>query len=778
MRTSCLILCLISLSFVSGLPFATNDESAKSASSSDGAGAVPHVNHTHHGHHGHNDHGYGHGHGFDSTDKSEKMRLAVITEHGQRYLLSNDTDTDADTDGEGRRLLVSIRKGSSSTPRHVASTPAVTATATAGVKPPVVSVATKTLTKEETLLKNWLATSDGLSAVQFCESLGIKAKFDIYNGCLFDMYITKDKQIAKESAVAAEEFSTKGSVAVGKRFCVASGDPHCTNYDGEFFHIQEPGIYTITRSFDGEFEIQEQMRKNGANVPGVPSCMIAAVIRYKRTKIEIDVAKNDKIIVNGVETELPKDTTITIGGIQVRYGKQNIEWRTTKVQTTGVKISTPSGFGVLVTGGYCGVLETSVPESYYGKMSGICGNGNGFKEATDYSTPGGAVLDVKRGTKSWEMSGYGGPTSYLSKWQLSWKPYSTDCLFKTGCETGGALRQPLVTPAPAPAQAPVTVTAKKDSSTPVVVVVASPVTAQSSTKATPATPGVDVKKASITPGPTPVSVVVAPPVLSPSTIKVAPAVAPVAASSVNVADEIKAAHLTAQTHLTKFQETIVKIMTETGVEQRKFEAENKKSYDKATDTLNADAEKVKTTTADMLRLQKKVSLLNDTIHVHYHELIRVSDYVHSLDVLKPTFLKSLDDINSQLKNVRTALSTKLVKDHYKREMIGVLTNVNVNMNNITGFVASYFMKHYEKYNNLLNKDNTEYNADLKKLNKLVEDYRIQAQKVADASAEFNKVVAIVAKLKAAYQTSVAENADLDDLVKRVLTLLKTKNCAK
>jgi len=50
--------------------------------------------------------------------------------------------------------------------------------------------------------------------------------------------------------------------------------------------------------------------------------------------------------------------------------------------------------------------------------------------------------------------------------------------------------------------------------------------------------------------------------------------------------------------------------------------------------------------------------------------------------------------------------------------------------------------------------------------------------VADASAEFNKVVAIVAKLKATYQTSVAENADLDDLVKRVLTLLKTKNCAK
>jgi hypothetical protein len=309
------------------------------------------------------------------------------------------------------------------------------------------ATATKTLTKEETLLKNWLATTEGLSAVTFCKSLGIEKNFDIYNGCLFDMYTTKDKQIAKESAVAAEEFSR---TAVGKRFCVASGDPHCTNYDGEFFHIQEPGMYTITRSFNDVFEVQEQMRKNGASTPGVPSCMIGAVIRYKKTRIEIDVAKNNKIIVNGIDTGLPSDTTVTIGGIQVRYGKQNIEWRGDKDQTTGLKLTTPEGFGVLVTGGYCGVLETSVPDIYYGKMSGICGNGNGVKDNLDYVTPSGVMVDVKRGTKSWEMSGYGGPTSYLSKWQLTWKPYGTDCLFKTGCETGGALRTPLVAPTPAP----------------------------------------------------------------------------------------------------------------------------------------------------------------------------------------------------------------------------------------------------------------------------------------------------------------------------------------
>ena len=603
------------------------------------------------------------------------------------------------------------------------------------------TVAAKTLTKEEDLLNTWLATTAGVSAAEFCASLGIKDKFDIYNGCLFDMYTTKDKQIAKESAVAAEEFSTKGKVTVGKRFCVASGDPHCTNYDGEFFHIQEPGMYTITRSFNGEFEVQEQMRKNGANKPGVPSCMIGAVVRYKRTRIEIDVAKNNKILVNGLDTDLPNDRTITIGGIQIRYGKQNIEWRGHKPQTVGLKLTTPEGFGVLVTGGYCGVLETSVPEIYYGKMSGICGNGNGVRDNNDYVTPSGVVVDVKRGTKSWEMSGYGGPTSYLSKWQLAWKPYGTDCLFKAGCETGGALRQPLVTPAPAPV--PVAVASTKVAAS---VVVAAPVVAP-----------VAVAKPTVVALPTVV-------------------VAVKAASPISVVDEIKAAHLTAVAHLNKFQQKIVTVMAETGAEQRKFEQQNKKSYDDATLSLKEDALKLKTTTEVLQSLQKQVVALNATIHVHYRQLIADSSYLKKLETIKPSFLKSLDDVSKQINGLRSTVMTNLVNDGYKSKMVGLLSHIHFKTHNITGYVATAFMAHYNKYKQLLQADNSGYDADLKKLNQLVETYRIQAQKVADVTAEYNNVLSIVAKVKATYDTSVAENADLDDLVKRVLKLLTTKSC--
>ena len=814
MRTSSFLLCVLSLSLVSGITVSAYNELNR-VNLTESVGLDNHTHddhHDHHRHHGQPDNHTHHKH--NDTDTHSDMKLAIIE---TRKLLEtsddefNDYDDIDDTDvvvGDdddsigSRRLLRKVvaisplvnrrvhspppppvyrralhspppppppvyrralhspppnpspqvyRRAHSPPPpppppsvtlkvkdhKHDVKTPSVSvhvntprvAATVVTVSAAAAATATKTLTKEESLLKNWLATSEGLSAVTFCKSLGIENKFDIYNGCLFDMYTTKDKQIAEESAVAAEEFLTKGKANVGKRFCVAAGDPHCTNYDGEFFHIQEPGVYTITRSFNGDFEVQEKMRKNGKNVSGVPSCMIGAVIRYKRTRIEMDVAKKNKIIVNGIETDLPSDTTITIGGIQIRYGKQNIEWRGDKVQTTGLKLTTPEGFGVLVTGGYCGVIETSVPDIYYGKMSGICGNGNGVKDNLDYVTPSGVVVDVKRGTKSWEMSGYGGPTSYLSMWQLTWKPYGTDCLFKTGCETSGVLRTPLVADAPTPL----------------------PVEATKATSATKADRPAVV-----------VSPVAAPTVVLPS--------------HESVTEEIKEAHLNAVDHLNKFQEKIVKVIMDTGAEQQKFERENKKSYDDATIILHNDAESIKKNTEEMQVLQKQVQTLNSTIHLHYRKLITDSSYLHKLEIIKPTFLKSLDDVSVQLNGLKTLVVKTIVKDKYKREMVNYLSNIHFNTHNISGYVATAFMAHYNKYKQLLQEDNYGYTEDIKKLNKLVESYRIQAQRVADVTTEYNKVLSIVTKLKATYQTSVSENADLDDLVKRVLQLLKTKNC--
>ena len=203
------------------------------------------------------------------------------------------------------------------------------------------SAKTKELAKKfESAFTAWVVTTEGQEAIKYCQSLGIANKQDIYNGCIEDMRVTKSKSIAKESAIAAEEFLSKEVANPSKRFCVASGDPHVTNYDGILFHIQEPGIYTVARTPDAVFEIQEKMRKNGNNKPGVPSCMIGAVIHYKQMNIEIDVANFGKIRVNGQEMDLPEDFTLTFGGIQIRYGKQVIEWKGVKMQPAGLNYHT------------------------------------------------------------------------------------------------------------------------------------------------------------------------------------------------------------------------------------------------------------------------------------------------------------------------------------------------------------------------------------------------------------------------------------------------------
>ena len=132
--------------------------------------------------------------------------------------------------------------------------------------------------------------------------------------------------------------------------------------------------------------------------------------------------------------DIPDGLTKTFGGVQVKYGKQTIEWKGQKATATGMKIITKNGFMVMIQGSYCGVLEVNVPISYFGKMSGICGNADGNKNGNDFCGIDGKVMNVNYGTKTWEMSGYGGPTSPLSKWQLAWKALGTDCLFKADCE--------------------------------------------------------------------------------------------------------------------------------------------------------------------------------------------------------------------------------------------------------------------------------------------------------------------------------------------------------
>ena len=281
-------------------------------------------------------------------------------------------------------------------------------------------------------LDAWLLTQQGRDATKFCMGLGIFNKPRIFQGCLEDVMVTKSKKIAKESAITAEEFLAKNKVSSSRRFCTASGDPHFTNYDGSYFHLQEPGIYTLAKT--NGFEVQEKMRKNGANRPGVPSCLTGAAVKFGDNSVEFNVDNFNQIIVNGQPTRLQHNKDNIYGNIHVRYGNQRVEWRGKRSSGHGLKITVPNGFGVMIFGGYCGVVEVNVPEQYFGKMHGICGNADGSRDRNDFKDPSGSVMNVNYGARRWEMSGYGGPNAPLSRWQLAWKPTGSDCFFRDGCE--------------------------------------------------------------------------------------------------------------------------------------------------------------------------------------------------------------------------------------------------------------------------------------------------------------------------------------------------------
>ena len=599
---------------------------------------------------------------------------------------------------------------------------------------------TSLLMKQETATDKWLTTTEGVLAAQYCKSLGLENKPQIYNGCLEDMMVMKSKEIAKLGALTAEKFLSKeNSATASKRYCIASGDPHFTSYDRDIYHLQEEGIFVIASSDDDKFEVQERMKKNGANKPGVPACMIGAAVRFGDVAIEVDVYNYGKIRVNGVVTELTKDTTKTFGGVQVKYGKQTIAWRNQKDQTTAMTITGPDGFSVMIEGGYCGTLEVNAPTAYFGKMKGLCGNADGTATNADFSSPDGKAMDVKRGTKNWQMSGYGGPTSPLSKWQLAWKPMGAECLFASGCESLS------------PASAPLVIHAKRIAE-----------------KAATAAAAV-IAKANIAAESEPASKAktVSPVVVAPVKAKTDKSDT---ISKNDVVKEIIDNIPKTNGHLEKFQTKVKSILSEMNSEQVRIETENRNNFDGASITLKNEQARLESSHKHMKSLYDEMNRLNATIHMHYKKLIADTEYLQVLDAVRPAFLKSLGEVASNIQALRTTVDHKLVKDEYKDEMITLLTGIHMNTKNISGYVATAFINHYDKYKTLIKTDNVNYSEDLSRLSKLSNEYKLQQQKLKDIEKERARIGEVLKKFKDSLDLSVSQREEFDLLVKEIVTI--------
>jgi hypothetical protein len=552
------------------------------------------------------------------------------------------------------------------------------------------------------------------------------------------MMVMKSENIAKLGALTAEEFLAKETSApASKRYCIASGDPHFTSYDRDIYHLQEEGIFVIASSDDDKFEVQERVKKNGVNKPGVPACMIGAAVRFDDVSIEVDVYNYGKIRVNGAVIDLAKDTTKTFGGVQVRYGKQTIAWRNQKAQTTAMTITGPTGFSVMIEGGYCGTLEVNAPTAYFGKMKGLCGNADGTATKADYSSPDGKVMDVNRGAKNWQMSGYGGPTSPLSKWELSWKPTGAECLFASGCEKLS------------PGAVPVIIHAKRASDKVVAVKAAKSDSAvkASSDRATD-------------------TVVVT------SSIPIVP--------KESIVKEIFDTIPKTNGHLEKFQTKVKSILTEMNSEQVRIETENRNNFNGASVTLKNEQVRLEASRKHMNMLYAESERLNATIQTHYKKLIADTEYLHVLDAMRPSFLKSLGELASHVMALKTTVDEKIVKDEYKDEMITLLTGVHMNTQNISGYVATAFINHYNKYKALLTGENVGYAEDLKRLNKLANEYKLQEQKTKDLEKERMRVQDMLTKFKDGLDLSISQREEFELMVKEIVSIFdrKPSRCIK
>jgi hypothetical protein len=270
--------------------------------------------------------------------------------------------------------------------------------------------------------------------------------------------------------------------------------------------------------------------------------------------------------------------------------------------------------------------------------------------------------------------------------------------------------------------------------------------------------------------------VVAPKPASAPAVAVATPVVAVASTKRAVIDEIIATNAKTNAKLTKFQEKLLAIMKETSDDQVRVEKENRDNYNGVSVTLQSEQVRLEASRQTMKTLYDEIERLNTTIQTHYKKLIADTKYLQSLDSMRPAFLKSLGELAGHIQAVKMIVDQKLVKDEYKDEMIGVLKDIHFTTQNVSGYVATAFINHYNKYKNLIQKENGDYTSELARLTKLANEYKVQVQKTADIERSRVRLQDLLVKLKDTLGLSISQREEFDLLVKEVLSIFDKKRC--
>ena len=245
-----------------------------------------------------------------------------------------------------------------------------------------------------------------------------------------------------------------------------------------------------------------------------------------------------------------------------------------------------------------------------------------------------------------------------------------------------------------------------------------------------------------------------------------------------VVTEINNGNAKSNIKLTKFQETIVHVMKDTSDQQIKLEAENKRNFQGASETLSLESTRLEKEKIQLKKIYDESVRLNATIQTHFKKIISDTAYLNSLDAMKPEFLKSLDNLWGHIGSVKNTVSVKLVGDNYKTEMIHLLDGIHANVRNISGYVATAFINHYNKYRALIQNENTQYSVEMARLITLSAEYKVSQQKVADIQKDRARIQDIVSDFNTAYDMSKAQRDDFDKLMKKIMELFDNKKCTE
>jgi hypothetical protein len=229
----------------------------------------------------------------------------------------------------------------------------------------------------------------------------------------------------------------------------------------------------------------------------------------------------------------------------------------------------------------------------------------------------------------------------------------------------------------------------------------------------------------------------------------------------------------------KFRELerqLTKVLKEAEKKQLEEVKINKNNYISANLTLKKVLVKESKIKLKIKILHESIIELNRSLTLHYKQMFDETKYLNKLTLLKPKFIGTVSKVNEKLALVKNYITDTIVEGIDKQYMLNLLLNLQNTTKYATSDLSRAFLEHYEKYKNQIKSNDVVYEQELHELQEYMKTYTIYKREETTVLNEYKRVISIINKLKAAYKLSL-DDADLfNELVFRILSLIKNKNC--